>query len=263
MGSGFSVSGIGSWGSAGGLVVAGGVDGELADEFAGGGVDDADVEVVGELDDAGSAALAVAASMWLATSIPANAQATGLLKAGGFPRVLDVLSHLSRSRLEEHVRRIHLLVAATVVAFGLQSTGIAYADDIEPIQGSTEASERFDFPIGGDVTQLVPTADGGVQALNADGEIIATAATLWATDANGTPVPTHYEINGTTLTQVVEHRSGDYSYGIVADPWWNPFSWDWARSGASRRALSCGRRAIRRAPGGANARIGLKHDEVG
>jgi hypothetical protein len=37
------------------LVVAGGVDGQFAQEFAGGGVDDADVEVVDDLDDGGSA----------------------------------------------------------------------------------------------------------------------------------------------------------------------------------------------------------------
>lgn len=36
-----------------GLVVAGGVDGEFAEQFAGGGVDDPDVEVVGEQEDAG------------------------------------------------------------------------------------------------------------------------------------------------------------------------------------------------------------------
>jgi len=36
------------------LVVDVGVEGEFAEEFAGGGVDDADVEVVGEEDDAGS-----------------------------------------------------------------------------------------------------------------------------------------------------------------------------------------------------------------
>ena len=40
--------------SAGGLVVAAGVDGEVAEEFAGGGVDDADVEVLDEQDDVGS-----------------------------------------------------------------------------------------------------------------------------------------------------------------------------------------------------------------
>ena len=37
-----------------GLVVAGGVEGEFAEEFAGGGVDDADVEVLNEQDDVGS-----------------------------------------------------------------------------------------------------------------------------------------------------------------------------------------------------------------
>ena len=40
--------------SAGGLVVAVGVDGELSEEFAGDGVDDSDVEVLDEQDDVGS-----------------------------------------------------------------------------------------------------------------------------------------------------------------------------------------------------------------
>src|SRR5580700_4001542 len=39
---------------AGGLVVAGGVEGELAEEFAGGGADDADVQVLDEQEDVGS-----------------------------------------------------------------------------------------------------------------------------------------------------------------------------------------------------------------
>ncbi len=44
----------GAFGCAGGLVVAGWVDGEVAEEFAGGGVNDADVEVVDEENDGGS-----------------------------------------------------------------------------------------------------------------------------------------------------------------------------------------------------------------
>ena len=39
---------------AGGLVVAGGVEGEFAEQFAGGGVDDADVQVLDEEQDASS-----------------------------------------------------------------------------------------------------------------------------------------------------------------------------------------------------------------
>ena len=43
-----------AWFGAGGLVAAFGVEGEGADDFAGGGVDDADVEVVDEQDDGGA-----------------------------------------------------------------------------------------------------------------------------------------------------------------------------------------------------------------
>src|SRR4051812_10451101 len=49
----FLLRGWSGW-SAGGLVVVSGVDGQFAEEFAGGGVDDADVEVLDEQDDVGS-----------------------------------------------------------------------------------------------------------------------------------------------------------------------------------------------------------------
>ena len=47
-------SGLGSGSAAEGLVVAGGVEDEVAEQFAGGGVDDAEVAVGDEHDDAGS-----------------------------------------------------------------------------------------------------------------------------------------------------------------------------------------------------------------
>lgn len=50
----FGVSACWSGWSSGWLVVVSGVDGEFAEEFAGGGVDDADVQVLHEQDDAGS-----------------------------------------------------------------------------------------------------------------------------------------------------------------------------------------------------------------
>jgi hypothetical protein len=55
LGSAVVVSGWGFGGLAGGLVVAGGVEGEVAERFAGRGVDDPDVEVGDEEDDGGSA----------------------------------------------------------------------------------------------------------------------------------------------------------------------------------------------------------------
>jgi hypothetical protein len=58
------------------VVAAFGVDGELADEFAGGGVDDADVEVVDEEQDGGSFEVAAHGDV---VALPGDAQgAVGL-----------------------------------------------------------------------------------------------------------------------------------------------------------------------------------------
>ena len=51
-------------------------------------------------------------------------------------------------------------------------------------------------------------ATGGATALNSKGETIAYADAPWAVDAKGTPVPTHFEVDGTTLYQVIEHADG-------------------------------------------------------
>jgi hypothetical protein len=48
----------------------------------------------------------------------------------------------------------------------------------------------------------------------------AMLAPPWARDAQAREVPTHYEIDGTTVVQVVNHRSGVYDYAITADPFW-------------------------------------------
>lgn len=82
------------------------------------------------------------------------------------------------------------------------------------------APERYPFVFGGQVARLELKPNGSVDTLDADGAVIGTVQAPWARDANGVAVPTHFEIEGTTLTQVVEHRSGTYAYGITADPAW-------------------------------------------
>lgn len=94
---------------------------------------------------------------------------------------------------------------------------------------SAEAPERYRFPIGGDVASLVKAPDGSVIALDSRGTAIAIAAAPWAVDANGLRVPAHFEVDGTNLYEIVEHDSGNFAYPIVADPWWNPFSWPWGK----------------------------------
>ena len=49
-------------------------------------------------------------------------------------------------------------------------------------------------------------------------KMVVGIAPAWAKDAKGKSVPTHYEVKGNTVTQVVDHGS-QYAYPIVADPW--------------------------------------------
>lgn len=62
------------------------------------------------------------------------------------------------------------------------------------------------------------TEDGGVDLVDADGFLAGHIETPWAVDANGQPVPTYFQVDGATVTQVVDHLEGDYAYPIVADP---------------------------------------------
>jgi hypothetical protein len=98
---------------------------------------------------------------------------------------------------------------------------------------SAQAPQRYPFPLRGDVVRLDQQPDGSVNGYDADGRVFMQIAPAWARDAAGRSVPTHYEIAGTTLTQVVEHRGGNYAYGITADPlvkhWWG-IGWRFSNS---------------------------------
>ena len=59
---------------------------------------------------------------------------------------------------------------------------------------------------------------GGALILDAQDHLVAGFAPPWAVDAHGGAVPTHYELDGTTLVQVVDHHAG-MAYPVVADPY--------------------------------------------
>lgn len=84
--------------------------------------------------------------------------------------------------------------------------------------GGSDAPKRYTFPVevNGELTGLRPGNDGAVDILGVDGTTpVATIAPPWATDANGAAVPTHYEIEGSSIIQVVDH---DAAYPVTADP---------------------------------------------
>lgn len=72
-------------------------------------------------------------------------------------------------------------------------------------------------------------------------EPVAPINAPWAKDATGRPVPTSYRLEGDSLIQVVSF-SATTAFPVVADPWWNPFSWNWKRIGKKVKsaAKKCG-----------------------
>ncbi len=81
------------------------------------------------------------------------------------------------------------------------------------------APTRYDYPIDlPDASSLILQDGGGASVIDdASGEVLGGFAAPWAKDATGEDVPTHYELNGQTLTQVVDHNSS-FAYPVVADP---------------------------------------------
>lgn len=90
--------------------------------------------------------------------------------------------------------------------------GLVIATTLE----SSSAPTRFDYEYPG--LTLRPTGEGDVVGYDASGEVAVFIGIPWAFDAAGATVETHYEVNGSTLTQVVEHTSQNFTYPIVADP---------------------------------------------
>ncbi|MEV7416658.1 DNRLRE domain-containing protein [Streptomyces sp. NPDC089919] len=84
--------------------------------------------------------------------------------------------------------------------------------------------------------------DGSIVIVSADpDEPVAAINAPWAKDARGNPVPTSYRLEGQTLVQTVQFDANT-AFPVVADPWWNPFSWNWKRIGkvVKNAARKCG-----------------------
>jgi len=115
---------------------------------------------------------------------------------------------------------------------GVANTVIPIADGVQvltTIAGAT-ASETFEYALEVPAGAAVKLAgDGSAIVVGADDVPLVTTTAPWAVDANGQSVPTHYEVRGSTLIQVVEHQDAGFAYPIVADPtytyWWGGKTW--------------------------------------
>ncbi|SDZ55298.1 hypothetical protein [Herbiconiux ginsengi] len=91
-----------------------------------------------------------------------------------------------------------------------------------------DAPTSYEYGIGSaGGTSLRLFEDGSVVIEDAAGVTLGGVVAPWAYDAEGTPVKTWYEVDGSSLVQVVAHDADSYAYPIVADPWLgiNLFSW--------------------------------------
>lgn len=103
---------------------------------------------------------------------------------------------------------------------GSATVPLAKADgsvQIVTVIDTKEAPTRYEyqFPAGVELVQ----GEQSIAVLDADGAFLGGVAAPWAVDAEGTTVPTHYEVEGTTVVQVVDHAGAAFQYPIVADPW--------------------------------------------
>lgn len=93
------------------------------------------------------------------------------------------------------------------------------ATRIQTVTGSAREAHEFTYTFGDDA-QIAEAADGTIYVASelADGSLeLLEVAAPWARDANGATVPTHYEIQGDALVQVLEPTAAT-QYPVVADP---------------------------------------------
>ncbi|MCM2420626.1 hypothetical protein [Streptomyces sp. RKAG293] len=152
--------------------------------------------------------------------VPKNPEDGVFLKSEGAPPVTIDLPNANEAK--DATR----LSDGTVIYPGTNGSASAVIPTTTGIQmlttiASSDAPTRFAYKVAVPAGGRVELAeDGSATILDGEGAIVVAAATPWAKDANGVAVPTRFETDGTTLTQVVDHASGRFAYPVVADPNW-------------------------------------------
>lgn len=92
---------------------------------------------------------------------------------------------------------------------------------IDTVISAASAPTRYSYDLTIPEDGQIVQAGEGYFIVNGNSDPVAYVSAPWAKDANGNGVPTHYELNGTTLTQVVDFASST-AFPVVADP---QFTW--------------------------------------
>lgn len=98
------------------------------------------------------------------------------------------------------------------------STALADAEDIDP----SILDEILPEPLADGTPDTDPGSEAHAteldDATSRDGPVVlASFAAPWSVDSNGNSLPTHYEVDGNTITQVVDTTGA--AFPVVSDPW--------------------------------------------
>lgn len=90
---------------------------------------------------------------------------------------------------------------------------------VTTIIASAAAPQEFSYGLSLPDDAAISIGDSGVVLVTSGDALVLGVAPPWAVDAAGAEVPTHYDLRGNTLVQVVDHTSASFQYPVVADPW--------------------------------------------
>lgn len=96
-----------------------------------------------------------------------------------------------------------------------------------PVSFEMREGEKLQFS-----KDLEGNEDGSIESVDESGNVLLAIGKPWAVDAKGNEVETHYEIRGTEVVQIVQHKNNEQiCYPVVADPsvkfsgWFKSGSW--------------------------------------
>ncbi|MDF2563558.1 MAG: hypothetical protein K0R99_5004 [Microbacterium sp.] len=96
------------------------------------------------------------------------------------------------------------------------------------VLADSSAPERFEYSFSSSTPVSISLHEGMAVIVDAEGNYVGGVTAPWAYDSVGAAVPTHFEVDGNTLVQVVEHAAGNYSYPVTADPYAGQMLFQWA-----------------------------------
>ncbi|ALJ21068.1 hypothetical protein [Microbacterium sp. No. 7] len=135
----------------------------------------------------------------------------------------DVLS--VRLPMADDAANAVVMEDGTVIYPGEEFSGSVIVSDIGVQMLTTiagpESPVAYSYELSLEPGQTLRIVEDGAVVVNGDGSIVAAVAQPWARDADGEEVATHYEVDGSTLIQIVDHASAEgVAYPVVADPIW-------------------------------------------